>query len=738
MKTKEILKTIINNRSNLLATFLVLIIGMLLIPIPPFLLDLAFVINFALAIAIILVTMYAKDPFEFSTFPTVLLLVTLGRLALEISATRAILLNGHAGNIIHSVGEFVIGGNFVVGVIIFLILFVVNFMVVTQGAGRVSEVAARFALDSMPGKQLAVDADLNAGLIDEETAKKRRKSISKEADFYATMDGGSKFVKGDAIASIIIALVNVLAGFVIGMMQLGMSAGESASLYTVLTVGEGLASQIPALIISVATGIIVTRADPDINLAEDVGAQLFGRPEVLAAAGLTMLLLAFGIRGAFIPFFIGAAAFSFWSYKKFSADDYVAEITGGEGPNQIDADEAIERKLEAKKQDNSPEGVIKLLKVDQLEIELGYKLVHLIDPDKEGDLMERLGQIRRQLMVNLGLPVPAVRVHDNLQLAPDCYQVKLKGVKIAKGSVQASKYLAVDTGLVDPSVDTPPGDVTKEPSYGLDAIWIDEVDREKAETAGYTVATASAVLATHFTEIISSYAHEILSRQDLVRMMEEVKQSNASIVEEVCPNLLAMGDLLQILRNLLKEQISIRDFAAILEICANYAKINKEPEFLSERVRQGLGRQICSTLLTDGVLQSITFHPSIEEDLVNSLHLDRLALEPEKVKLILDNLKDACEELTRQGCPPVLLCNSKVRLALRKVVERVLPHLSVLGYNEVPSDLEAKSSAMVSYEGGSLAQIASAEPERSAEMEEIIADAVAEGLDEAELTGVAE
>lgn len=700
MNLGETAKLIFTNSSNILAAFVVLIFGILLVPIPPFLLDLAFVFNFAISIAIILVTMYAKDPFEFSTFPTILLLVTLGRLALEISATRSILLNGHAGTVIHSVGEFVVGGNFVVGIIIFVILFVVNFLVVTQGAGRVSEVAARFALDSMPGKQLAVDADLNAGIIDEETAKKRRKAIAKEADFYATMDGGSKFVKGDAIASIIIAVINIVAGFIIGMIQLGLSAGESASLYTILTIGEGLASQIPAFIISVGTGIIVTRADPDVDLAGDLGTQLFGKPEVLGAASAAMFLLAFGIQGAFVPFFLGSAAIGFWAYKKFQAQGSIKMVEGPDGTMipESDSESLIEEKLESKKQDNSPDGVIKLLKVDQLEVELGYKLVHLLDPQKEGDLMERLGQIRRQLMISMGLPMPAVRVHDNLQLSPDVYEIKLRGVAIASGSIMADKYLAVNTGLVDLEAEPLKGIETKDPSYGLPATWISSETREAAEIAGYTVATPSAVLATHFTEVISKYAHEILSRQDIVKMLDEVKEYNSSIVEEVVPELLTVGELLSVVQGLLREQISIRDFSTVLEVCANYARVNKEPEFLSERVRHGLGRQICAALMVNNTLNAMTFHPDLEEELVNSLHLDRLAIEPMKVKAILDNLLKGADDLARQSCQPVLLCNGKIRLPLRKLVERTMPHVNVIAYSEVPTDMDAKSIYMVTSE----------------------------------------
>ncbi len=692
-------KRLLSNQSNILALFIILVLGMMLIPLPPFILDLAFVLNFSVSLGIILVTMYSKDPLEFSTFPTVLLLVTLGRLALEISATRSILLGGHAGNVIHAVGEFVVGGNYVVGIIVFIILFVINFIVVTQGAGRVSEVAARFALDSMPGKQLAVDADLNAGLIDEVTAKQRRRDIAREADFYATMDGGSKFVKGDAIASIIIAFINIAAGFVIGMLQLQLSAPESAQLFTLLTVGEGLVSQIPALIVSVATGIIVTRADPDISLAGDIGIQLFNNKEVISVASATMMILGIGVKGAFLPFFLVSIGLAFWAYKKYQRDSIdKATLVAAPDGRMVTADELSEIKLKEKQkqkiQDNSPEGVIRLLKIDQMEIEIGYKLVGLLDPEKGGDLMDRIGQIRRQIMVELGLPVPAIRVHDNLQLAANEYCIKLRGAVIAKGNIRADHFLAVNTGLVDPEAEPLTGEKTTEPSYGLAAVWIKDKHRSQAEALGYTVATPSSVLATHLTETIRKYAGEILSRQDLVRMLEQVKEHNQNIVDEVNA-LMSTGEQLAVLQNLLKEQISIRDLNSILEQCANYARINKESEFLAERVREGIGRQICSHFTVDNRLNAITFHPSIEQELVTALHVDRLALDPNKIKFLLESLGSAIDELCSQGYPPILLCNNKIRLALRKLIERNFPQLSILSYNEIPSDMDAVSAHML-------------------------------------------
>lgn len=698
---RKIILAAASNQTNLLAVFSMVVIGMLLVPLPPFILDLAFVLNFAFALAILLVTLYVRKPLDFSTFPTILLFITLMRLALEVSATRSILLNAYAGNVIHSVGEFVVGGNFVVGIIVFLILFIINFIVVTQGAGRVSEVAARFALDSMPGKQLAVDADLNAGIIDEAEAKKRRKDISREADFYSTMDGGSKFVKGDAVASIIIAVVNIAAGFIIGMVQLQMSALESASTYTLLTIGEGLASQIPALVVSIATGIIVTRAEPDLNLAEDIVAQLFARKEIIGIAALAMFLLAVGIRGAFFPFMIVAAALGYWTYTKYSKEQKLTEgfIEGPDGRmvSPTELEEIKQNKLKQKDEDNSPDAIIKLLKIDQIEVELGYKLVGLIDREKGGDLMDRIGQIRRQIIIDLGLPVPAIRVHDNLQLSASSYQVKLRGAVIATGSVESDSYLAVNTGLVDQDAPALKGKETTEPSYGLPAIWITEEERERAESIGYTVATPSSVLATHLTEIIRRHASEILSRQDLVRMLEQVKQQNESIVTEIT-NVIGTGEILNVLQLLLKEQINIRDLSSILEHMAGYARVNKDPEYLCDRVREGIGRQICSEFLHEGKLNAITIHPSIEEEMVNSVHLGRIALEPAKTRNILDQINKAYNTVTEQGLAPVMLCNGKIRMPLRKITERTLAQLAVIAYNEVPSSIEAQSVVMVKIE----------------------------------------
>lgn len=696
------LAKILANQANILAVFLILIIGMLLVPLPPFILDIAFVINFAISLGIILVTLYIKDPLEFSTFPTVLLFITLMRLALEISATRSILLSAYAGQVVHAIGEFVIGGNFVVGIIIFIILFVVNFIVVTQGAGRVSEVAARFALDSMPGKQLAVDADLNAGIINEEQARTRRKEIAREADFYATMDGGSKFVKGDATASIVIAVINIVAGFIIGVLQLQLSPLEAASTYTLLTIGEGLVSQIPALIISVATGIIVTRADPDVNLAEDIGNQLFKNKEVIAVASIALFILGIGIRGAFLPFTMVAIALGYWVYRQMRAEqEALAEKVEGPDGQLITKEELAkiesEEKLKVKDSDNSPEAVIKLLKVDQLEVELGYKLVGLIDKSKGGDLMDRIGQIRRQIMLDLGLPVPAIRVHDNLQINSSEYQVKLRGAVIGKGGVEADLYLAVNTGLVDP--DAPPlrGKATTEPSYGLPATWVSEEERDRAESAGYTVATPSSVLATHLTEIVRRHAAEILSRQDLVRMMEQVKEYNQSIVDEINQNL-GTGETLGVLQCLLREQISIRDLSSILEHAASYSKINKDPEFLAERIREGIGRQLCFEYLYDGKLNAATFHPSVEEEIINSVHMGRIALDPAKTKIILQKLEAAFESMSDKGLPPLILCSGKIRLPLRKIIERSIPQLAVLSYNEIPNTIDAQSVFTITWE----------------------------------------
>ncbi|MDA0772967.1 MAG: flagellar biosynthesis protein FlhA [Cyanobacteria bacterium] len=695
----KILSGIASNQSNMLAAFAIIILGMLLVPLPNFILDLAFVINFAFSLGILLVTMYVRKSLDFSTFPTILLFVTLLRLALEISATRSILLNGYAGNVIHSVGSFVVGGNFVVGIIIFLILFVINFIVVTQGAGRVSEVAARFALDSMPGKQLAVDADLNAGIIDENEAKTRRKEIAREADFYSTMDGGSKFVKGDAIASIVIAVVNIAAGFVIGMVQLKMSAADAASTYTLLTIGEGLASQIPALVVSVATGIIVTRAEPDLNLAEDIGAQLFSRKEVIGVSAIAMFILGIGIQGAFVPFMMVAGGLGYWTFRKYVEEQQATQglVKGPDGKMMTEAEfdeNDMTNRLRNKEQDNSPDAVMKLLKVDQIEVELGYKLINLIDKEKGGDLMERIGQIRRQVMIDLGLPVPAIRVHDNLQLASNCYQVKLRGSVIASGSVEPNSFLAVNTGLVDEDAKPLDGKATTEPSYGLPAVWVNESERDRAETNGYTVATPSSVLATHLTEIIRSFAGEILSRQDFVKMLEQVKESNETIVTEIS-DVIGTGEILAVLQLLLAEQVAIRDLSSILEHLISYAKVNKDPEYLAERVREGLGRQICSEFLSEGKLNAVTFHPSVEEEMINSVHMGRLALDPMKTKAIIENLKEAYQGVTEQGLPPVILCNAKVRLPLRKIIERTLTQFAVLSYSEVPSTVDAQSVATI-------------------------------------------
>lgn len=663
----------------------ILIIAMLVIPMPTFMLDFLIITNISLALLIILIAMNTTQPLQFSIFPSLLLLVTLFRLGLNVSTTRSILSTGDAGNVVHTFGEFVVGGNILVGIVVFFILIIIQFIVITKGSERVSEVAARFTLDAMPGKQMSIDADLNAGMISDREAKERRETIEREADFYGAMDGASKFVKGDAIAGIIIVLINMLFGIIIGMLQMGLSFGESAELFTRMTIGDGLVSQIPALIISTATGIIVTRAASEGNLGFDISKQLLAYPIMLFVAGGTIIML-----GLFTPindFFtitIGGIL-AIGGYLLLKAER-----------EQKEKEEVVEEDIQTE-QLKSPESVVNLLQIDPIEFEFGYSLIPLADTSQGGDLLDRIVMIRRQLALELGMIVPVVRIRDNIQLQPNEYRIKIKGSQVAKGELLLDHYLAMSPGIDDEEVQ---GIETMEPAFGLPAIWIGEEMKERAEYSGYTVVDPPSVVSTHLTEVIKKHAHELIGRQETKQLVEHLKESYPAIVEEVTPDALTIGEVQKVLSKLLRERISIRNLAVIFETLADFAKMTKDTDLLTEYVRQGLSRQISKSYTNENEpLHVITLGGSVEKKIADAVqqteHGNYLSLDPQDSQVIFDSITSELESGRSFDQSVVLLCSPAVRMYVRQLIERYLPDVAVLSYNELEPELEVKSVGVV-------------------------------------------
>ncbi|RZT22924.1 flagellar biosynthesis protein FlhA [Fictibacillus sp. BK138] len=663
----------------------ILIIAMLVIPMPTFMLDFFIIVNISLALLIILIAMNTTQPLQFSIFPSLLLLVTLFRLGLNVSTTRSILSKGDAGNVVHTFGEFVVGGNILVGIVVFFILIIIQFIVITKGSERVSEVAARFTLDAMPGKQMSIDADLNAGMISDREAKERRETIEREADFYGAMDGASKFVKGDAIAGIIIVLINMLFGIIIGMVQMGLSFGESAEMFTRMTVGDGLVSQIPALIISTATGIIVTRAASEGNLGFDISKQLLAYPIMLFVAGGTIIML-----GLFTPI---NDFFTITIGGLLSVGGYLLLKAERE---QKEKEEVVEEDIQTE-QLKSPESVVNLLQIDPIEFEFGYSLIPLADTSQGGDLLDRIVMIRRQLALELGMIVPVVRIRDNIQLQPNEYRIKIKGSQVAKGELLLDHYLAMSPGIDDEEIT---GIDTVEPAFGLPAIWIGEEMKERAEFSGYTVVDPPSVVSTHLTEIIKKHAHELIGRQETKQLVDHLKESYPAIVEEVTPDALTIGEIQKVLSKLLKERISIRNLAIIFETLADFAKMTKDTDLLTEYVRQGLSRQISKSYVAENEpLHVITLGGSVEKKIADSVqqteHGNYLSLDPHDSQSIFDSITRELESGRSFDQSIVILCSPAVRMYVRQLIERYLPDVAVLSYNELEPELEVKSVGVV-------------------------------------------
>ncbi|HHT84523.1 MAG: flagellar biosynthesis protein FlhA [Bacillota bacterium] len=661
-------------RSSIVSVLVVLIVAMMIVPLPPGMLDILIAANFSISIAILLLTMYTKEPLEFSVFPSLLLIMTLFRLAINVSSTRLILLQYNAGRIIEAFGQFVVGGNEVVGLVVFLILVIIQFVVITRGAERVAEVAARFTLDAMPGKQMSIDADLNAGLITEEEARERRRAVEQEADFYGAMDGASKFVKGDAIAALIITVVNLLGGFGVGMLQHGLPAAEAWHKYALLTVGNGLVCQLPALIISTATGIIVTRSASRENLGVDVFSQITLSPRVLGITGWALVVLALvpGLpKAAFLS--LGGA----WLLLSRSAGQ--AQIAREAAARE----EAYRKELEEQKR---PEAASNLVKVDPLEIEFGLALLPIADPSQGGDLMDRIVMVRRQLASELGVVIPVVRVRDNFAgLGPNEYRINLRGVEIGSGEIYPDRLMAIEGTPSDAELQGIPG---KEPAFGLDVIWVTKTQREEAETRGYTVIEASAVLATHLTEVLRKNAHSLLTRQETHRLIELVKSEDASCVEEAIPDLVSIGEVQKVLQNLLKEGVPIRDLVTIMESIADAAKISRDPDYLTMRVRESLSRLITQTAgLDKGPFPVATLDPALEQELLEATRpSDRgtfVALPAERLTQIMQAVSTGMNEVAPKAPKPVLLTSAACRSQMYEIASRIVPEISVVAYEEL-------------------------------------------------------
>ena len=661
---------------------------LMILPIHPLLLDGFLATSIGLSLLILLSILYVREPADFTAFPTLLLFVTLYRLSLNIASTRLILLNGYAGHIIETFGNYVVRGNYVVGLVIFLILVLINFIVITKGAGRIAEVAARFTLDAMPGKQMAIDAELNAGIINEGEARQRRRKVEQEADFYGAMDGASKFVRGDAIAAILITLINVLGGFAIGIFQKGMTVNEALQRFTLLSIGDGLVSQIPALITSTAAGILVTRAAAKEELGNELTKQLLSYPKVMTI--LTGMLGVFALLPGLpmLPFAVLASLTAFMAYnlkrEQHGPGRAIADAAPGAPPAK-GAPAATSDKLES------------LLNLDALQIELGYGLINMADSRKGGDLLERVTGVRKTFAQEMGVIIPPIRLRDNLQLEANQYRFLLKGNPVVQGELMPGHWLAMNASNSKVVLKGMP---TVEPVFKLPATWIAEAERKNAEVCGYTVVDAPSVLVTHLSETVKRNCHEILSRQDVQNLLDNLKQTNPTVVTELIPAQLNVGQVQRILQNLLAEGISIRNLASILEKVSDYTTVTKNPDELSEHARRALGAQIVKPFQGEkGGLQAITLDPRLEQQIAQGMRQTpseiTLTMEPKLARHIVDTLSQRLQQLLSAGQPPVVLCAPQIRLAFRRFFETTFAELTVLSYAEVPPRVEIQSAAMI-------------------------------------------
>ncbi|HST40344.1 MAG TPA: flagellar biosynthesis protein FlhA [Conexibacter sp.] len=686
----NVLRKVMGQTDLLAALGVVLIVVMLIIPLPPMLLDFFITLNISAGIAIVVSTLYLRRALDFASFPSLLLLTTMFRLAINVSVTRLILTTGDAGHVIRAFGDFVVGGNVVVGLVIFFILIVIQFVVVTNGASRVAEVGARFTLDAMPGKQMAIDADLNAGLITDDEARRRRTEIAQEADFYGSMDGASKFVRGDAIAAIVIVLINLIGGLAVGIMQMGMPFGEAIQHFSLLTIGDGLAAQIPALLISVATGILVTRAASDRDLGHDISDQILKQRKAPLVAGGAILAFALVPGLPKIPFIVvGGLFFAIgWMLRRSDAE----EAEQAEAKAIADAEgTAVAQPRDA---------ALEALPIDPLELAIGFGLVRLVDQNSGGTLLSRVSVIRRQIATELGMVIPPVRIHDELGLDSHEYVLKVRGTEVARGSIMANHQLAMDPG---DAVGQLQGVPTTEPAFGLPATWVSDSQRAEAEALGYTVVDGESVIVTHLTEMIRGHAAELLTRQDTRQLLDQLKESNEAVVNEVVPDMLTLGEIQRVLQNLLAEGVSIRDLGTIIEAIGDKARLTRDPSLLSEYARQALGRTITAPYVDgDQRLRAIALDPAIEQEVAASISQtsdgEYLAMDPVRAQALVSALRTQVEHAVARGSRPVLLCSARVRRHMRRLVEQAIPHLAVCSYNEIAPGISVETIGVIEHE----------------------------------------
>lgn len=672
----------------ILGCFVLIPILCLIIPVPLVLLDVLFTANIGISMLVLFNALFAKEPLDMSSFPTLLLLTTLFRLSLNVSSTRNILLNGEAGNVVNTFGNFVGGGNLVVGAVVFIILIIVQLMVINKGSERVSEVTARFTLDAMPGKQMAIDADLNTGAITDEEAKVRREKIQEEAAFFGSMDGATKYVKGDATAGLLITVINFVGGLAIGVLMNGMDAAAALQTYSILTIGDGLTSQIPSLMISLATGVLVTKGSKEADISGILQKQLFSTPKVLLIAGCAL---------------IGLGVFTPMNIIIFSGYGILFIVTARIMKNELEMEETdaqVDEEEESAEEIRRSENVTSLLKVDAIELEFGYGIIPLADVNQGGDLLDRVVMIRRQIALELGCVVPMIRLRDNIQLNPNQYVIKIKGVPVSEGEILFDHYMAMNPGYVEEELTGIP---TFEPSYHLPAIWITEAQRERAESLGYTVVDPPSIIATHLMEVITQNIHELLTRQDVQNLIDNVKDANETLVSELVPKMLSVGEIQKVLQNLLQEGISIRDLITIFETLADYAPTTHDTDILTEYVRQSLKRAISNKYFANKDMTSvITLDPKVEQEIMNSVKQTEqgayLALDPEYSAKIMESLQEQTSKLEELGHTPIIITSPIVRMYFKHLTMEQFKNLQVLSYNEIDSDVELQSVGMVTVE----------------------------------------
>ncbi|WP_423243147.1 flagellar biosynthesis protein FlhA [Clostridium paraputrificum] len=674
------------NLDVLVAIGVIGIVLMIIIPLPKGVLDVLLALNITLSVVIMLITMFTTNVLQLSVFPTLLLVTTLFRLALNISSTRLILTEADAGSIITAFGDFVVGGNYVVGIIIFIIIVIVNFIVITNGAGRVAEVSARFTLDAMPGKQMSIDADLNSGLIDEATAKIRRQDLQSEADFYGAMDGASKFVKGDAIAGIIITLINIVGGIIIGVMMKNMSAGDAASKYIILTVGDGLVGQIPALLISTSSGILVTRSGSRDNFGKTFANQLTAFPVVTGIAAILMFSIGIIPDMPKLPFFLAAAAMGVLTYLLYKEENKKQELAIA-----MEEDEIVE--MERKE----PENVMNLISVEPMEVEIGYGLIPLADETTGGDLLQRIASVRRQCAIEMGIVVQPIRIRDNLQLRTNEYVIKIRGTVIASSELMPNMLLCMDPTGDNSDI---PGIKTIEPTFGLPAVWINKDQREEAEIKGLTVVDPTTVMVTHLTETIKAHSYELLGRQEVKLIVDNTREKYSAVVDELIPDLLTIGELQKVLQNLLREKVPIKDMVTIMESLADNSRNTKDIELLTEYVRFSLARTICNQIINeDRAVTVVTLHPQLEElvasNIQKSIQGTFPTIDPDTTTRIFNNIRDTIESVYFYNNQPVILVSPNIRCVFRKLIEMAFPHIMVISLNEIPNDVEIRTEGVV-------------------------------------------